>query len=149
MIFSKRSFITTRYFISRNASSSTAKVRRRHKNAILNLCRYLLAKGNVVLVFPEGQRSRTGTFDIDRLRFGVGKILTSLKDPQVLCIYLRSDKQKKYTNYPPKGSRFTMKMKVIEPDLNNGIKKQASIAVVKEIGQTIKAMEDEYFAQHK
>ncbi len=121
-----------------------------HKNAILNLCRYLLAKGNVVLVFPEGQRSREGIFDVDRLRFGVGKILTSFDEAQVLCIYLRSDKQKRYSNYPPRGSRFTMKMKVIEPALDKGVKKQASIAVVKEIGKTIKAMENEFFAEkHK
>ena len=136
-------YLTKCIFIDREGSPA-------HKNAILNLCRYLLAKGNIVLVFPEGQRSRTGIFDVDRLRFGVGKILTSFEEAQVLCIYIRGDKQKKYTNYPPKGSKFTMKMKVIEPDLRNGVKKQASISVVKEIGQTIKTMENEFFTEkHK
>lgn len=119
-----------------------------HKNAVLNLCRYLLERGNVVLIFPEGQRSRTGIFDNERLRFGVGKIITSLENAQVLCIYLRSDKQENFSNYPPKGSNFNMKMKLITPTVSEEIsKKRASVEVVKEIGLTIKEMENEYFAE--
>lgn len=136
-------YLTKCIFIDREGSPA-------HKNAILNLCRYLLAKGNVVLIFPEGQRSREGVFDIDRLRFGVGKIVTSLEGAKVLCIHLRSDKQKRYSNYPAKGSRFHMRMKVVEPQVGDLTKKQASIAAVKQIGETIKAMEDEFFAdKHK
>jgi hypothetical protein len=41
-------------------------------------------------------------------------------------------------------------MKVIEPALDKGVKKQASIAVVKEIGAAIKSMENEFFTEkHK
>lgn len=117
-----------------------------HKNAVLNLCRYLLEKGHIVLIFPEGQRSRTGIFDNERLRFGVGKIITSLENAQVLCIYLRSDKQETFSNYPPKNSRFFMKMDLIEPKISEEIsKKRASLEVVKEIGTAIKEMENEYF----
>lgn len=116
-----------------------------HKNAVLNLCRYLLEKGNVVLIFPEGQRSRTGTFDHERLRFGVGKIMTSLENARVLCIYLRGDKQENYSNYPPKNSVFDLKMKLIEPNAQGLPKKQASVEIVKQIGATIKQMENDYF----
>lgn len=121
-----------------------------HKNAVLNLCRYLLEKGNIVLIFPEGQRSRTGAFDHERLRFGVGKIITSLENARVLCIYLRGDKQETFSNYPPKNSRFTVKMKLIAPTVSNEIsKKRASVEAVKEIGAAIKGMENEYFAESR
>jgi len=48
-------YLTKCVFLHRDGTAA-------HKNAVLNLCRYLLMKGNVVLVFPEGQRSRTGMF---------------------------------------------------------------------------------------
>lgn len=121
-----------------------------HKNAVLNLCRYLLEKGNIVLIFPEGQRSRTGVFENERLRFGVGKIITSLENAQVLCLYLRGDKQESFSNYPPKNSHFKLKMKLITPTVSGEIsKKSASIEVIKEIGATIKEMENEFFAERK
>ncbi len=134
-------YLTKCIFIDRKGSSA-------HKNEILNLCRHLMAKGNVVLIFPEGQRSRSGVFDTEKLRFGVGKIVTSFDRARVLCIHLRSNNQKGYSNFPPKNSRFTMRMRVIEPDMRRDLhKKQASIAVVKDIGAAIKQMEDEFFTE--
>lgn len=133
-------YLTKCIFLDRKGSSA-------HKNAVLNLCRYLLEKGNVVLIFPEGQRSRTGTFDDERLRFGVGKIVASLERAKVLCIYLRGDKQETFSNYPPKNSRFSLQMKIIAPEISAEIsKKQASVEVVKQIGAAIKEMENVYFA---
>lgn len=132
-------YLTKCIFIDRKGSPA-------HKNAVLNLCRYLIEKGGVVLIFPEGQRSREGRFDVDRLRFGPGKILTSLENPRVLCVYLRSDKQETFSNYPPKGSMFSMQMKLIEPNTDGPSRKRASIAAVKEIGEVIAEMEREFFA---
>lgn len=134
-------YLTKCIFIDRKGSPA-------HKNAVLNLCRYLLAKGNVVLIFPEGQRSREGRFDVDKLRFGTGKILTSLKNARVLCVYIRSPLQKAFSNYPPKGSNFSLNMKLIQPNVDGSSKKQASIAAVKEIGVVIEQMEHEFFAAH-
>lgn len=133
-------YLTKCIFLDRKGTSA-------HKNAVLNLCRYLLEQGNIVLIFPEGQRSRSGVFDDERLRFGVGKIISSLERAKVLCIYLRSDKQKTFSNYPPKNSVFKLKMKLIEPTAPNVPKKQASIKIVKQIGVTIKEMENEYFLE--
>lgn len=132
-------YLTKCIFIDRKGSPA-------HKNAVLNLCRYLLAKGNVVLIFPEGQRSREGRFDVDKLRFGTGKILTSLENARVLCVYIRSPLQKAFSNYPPKGSNFSLNMKLIQPNVEGSSKKQASIAAVKEIGAEIAEMERAFFA---
>lgn len=134
-------YLTKCIFIDRKGSPA-------HKNAVLNLCRYLLAKGNIVLIFPEGQRSRDGRFDIGRLRFGTGKILTSLENARVLCVYLRSPLQTGFSNYPLKGSHFDLRMKVIQPSVDGTSKKLASINAVKEIGAVIEQMEMEFFAAH-
>jgi 1-acyl-sn-glycerol-3-phosphate acyltransferase len=134
-------YLTKCIFIDRKGSPA-------HKNAVLNLCRYLLAKGNIVLIFPEGQRSREGRFDVDRLRFGTGKILTSLENARVLCVYIRSPLQKAFSNYPPKGSHFSLSMKLIQPNVDGPSKKQSSITAVKEIGAVIADMENEFFEKH-
>lgn len=136
-------YLTKCIFLDRKGTSA-------HKNAVLNVCRYLLEKGNIVLIFPEGQRSRTGVFEYERLRFGVGKIVTSLENARVLCIYLRSDRQETFSNYPPKNSRFDLKMKLITPSVAKDIsKKRASLEVVEQIGATIREMENAYFAESK
>lgn len=134
-------YLTKCIFIDRKGSPA-------HKNSVLNLCRYLLAKGNVVLIFPEGQRSRSGKFDVNRLRFGTGKILTSLENAKVLCVYLRSPLQDSFSNYPPKRSRFQMRMKLIEPCNDGASKKQASISAVRQIGEVIANMEKDFFAEN-
>lgn len=133
-------YLTKCIFIDREGTSA-------HKNAILNLCRYLLAKGNIVLIFPEGQRSRTGRFDTERLRFGTGKIINALGKANVLCVYVRSPKQTTFSNYPPKGSNFQIQMEVISPDLSGeSSPKRASMVAVRQIGAKIEEMEANFFA---
>lgn len=135
-------YLTKCIFIDRKGSAA-------HKNAVLNLCRYLLAKGNIVLIFPEGQRSRTGRFDIERLRFGTGKIINALGRAKVLCVHIRSPKQKTFSNYPPKGAHFQIRTQVIEPTINAAdTPKIASISIVKQIGETIRKMEHSFFLEN-
>lgn len=131
-------YLTKCIFLHRDGSA-------KHKNAVLNLCRYLLLRGQVVLIFPEGQRSRSGFFEEKKLRFGVGKIASSLTACRVLCVYLRGDKQETFSNYPPRGSRFKLKLRVITPTSNETSRKQVSVEVVRQIGAVIKQLENEYF----
>jgi len=132
-------YLTKCIFIDRKGSPA-------HKNAVLNLCRYLLEKGNIVLIFPEGQRSRTGKFDVDSLRFGAGKILTALANGDVLCVHLRSPQQTSFSNYPPKGAHFQLRMKKISPTVEGMSRKMAGIESTKEVGIAIAEMEAEFFA---
>jgi 1-acyl-sn-glycerol-3-phosphate acyltransferase len=133
-------YLTKCIFLDRDGSA-------KHKHDVLNLCRFLLLKDQVVLIFPEGQRSRSGRFDEKRLRFGVGKIASSLKDCRVLCIYLRGDQQETFSNYPARGSRFTMKLRLLKPTSNQVSRKQMSVEIVAQIGAAIKNLENEYFAK--
>lgn len=131
-------YLTKCIFIHRDGTNE-------HKNDVLRLCRYLLLQGNVVLIFPEGQRSRKGFFDAEKITAGVGKIIYSLENARVLCIHLRGDKQNSFSNYPPRGSRFKMSMKLIEPCTEKR-GKAAYTEIAGQIAAAIKNFEKEYFA---
>lgn len=126
-------------FIHRDGSAQ-------HKESILRLCVQLLRGGDVVTVFPEGQRSRTGRFEPKKLTYGTGKIVSELGGCRVLCVYVRGDKQETYSNYPAKGSRFHLDMQLLR--LRPSQTGRAGYhEVVEAIGRTIKDMEDRYFAE--
>jgi hypothetical protein len=131
-------YLTKCIFIHRDGTGE-------HKNAILGLCRFLLKRGHTVLVFPEGQRSRKGYFDAENITLGAGRLVSSLENPSVLCLHLRSDKQKAFSNYPPRGAKFTLSMRVIEPATEKA-GKEGYIDISRQIAGTIKQMEAEFFA---
>ncbi len=128
-------------FIHRDASPN-------HHNEILDICKKLLIRGEIVTIFPEGKRSRTGNFDPNQLTYGVGKIIQCVPKCRVLCVYIRGDKQESYSNYPIKGSSFYMKMETITPQTALTGKEGCS-EIVNQIAQTIKKQEELYFSKHK
>lgn len=125
-------------FIHRDGSSE-------HKNGVLNVCRYLLRRGQTVLIFPEGQRSRTGRFDAENLTLGASRLVTALPECRVLCLHLRSEKQTSFSNYPPTGAEFELRMRLIEPRTEK-LGKEAYLDVTRQIGETIAGIETEFFA---
>ena len=131
-------YLTKCIFIHRDGTSE-------HKSAILGLCRFLLKRGHTVLVFPEGQRSRTGLFDAGKVTLGAGRLVASMENAQVLCLHLRSPKQKTFSNYPPTGADFTLSMKLIEPRSDKR-GKEGYIDISKQIAGTIAQMEADFFA---
>lgn len=133
-------FLSKCIFIHRDASSD-------HHNEILNICKNLLLKGEIVTIFPEGKRSRSGTFDTNKLTYGVGKIITGVPECRVLCVYVRGDKQETFSNYPLKNSTFHMKLKCFTPVIT-AQGREAYGQIVGQIAQTIKAQENEYFKSH-
>ena len=114
-----------------------------HKNSILGLCHYLLEKGEIITLFPEGRRSRTGSFEKDKLTLGAARLISNLSNCRVLTMYVRGNNQKTYSNYPPKGARFKILMEVINPPpapAERG-KKDYQIQLMKQIGQSIDGLE--------
>ncbi len=114
-----------------------------HKNSILGACHYLLKRGEIVSIFPEGRRSRTGKFDADRITFGAGKVLAATPGCRILCVYLRSHKQATFSGYPPKGSRFHFLMKCITPETNQ-VGRAAYQELMGSVAETMKGLEAEY-----
>ena len=75
----------------------------------------LLAAGDVLLVFPEGRRSRTGRVEADAGTWGVGRLVAAVPGCRVLCVYLRGDHQDAMGRVPPRGERFRVSSALIEP----------------------------------
>jgi len=130
-------FLNKCIFIHRDGS-------KQHKDSILGMCRYLLSRGEIVSVFPEGRRSRSGRFDREKITFGVGKVLSTIPGCRVLCVYLRGDKQVGYSDYPAKDSVFHVTTKVIRP-ATSATGRQAYFELVSEIADAIEGMETAYF----
>ena len=112
---------------------------------MLNQIKYILYLREPFIIFPEGGRSRKGTFDLENLTYGVGRIVYDLREIQVLCVYLRGDKQKTFTNFPEKDSEFYLSYKVIQPKTEEKKRLAAEKDLAIQIGKTIKQLEEEYF----
>ena len=77
--------------------------------------RHLLRRGEVVLMFPEGGRSRSGRIDRQSVAQGVGRLIKELGDCRVLCVYLRGDQQHSWSHVPAVGDTFTVATRLVEP----------------------------------
>ena len=75
----------------------------------------LLAAGEVVLVFPEGRRSRSGRIEVDANTWGVGRLVGAVPGCHVLCVYLRGRSQTAYGALPRRGERFRVAFELLEP----------------------------------
>jgi 1-acyl-sn-glycerol-3-phosphate acyltransferase len=82
---------------------------------VLERLGYLLNRGEVALVFPEGSRSRTGRVCSEAIAWGVGRVIASTPGCRVLCIYLRGDTQESWGSVPNMGDHFYIRMECFEP----------------------------------
>ncbi|HKY35270.1 MAG TPA: lysophospholipid acyltransferase family protein [Polyangiaceae bacterium] len=117
-----------------------------HKAAVLAAVRELAAEGEPVTIFPEGRRSRVGCIDRQNVKYGIGKLLSNLECPVVLCLYLRGDRQQEYSRVPPRRSRFHVGVSVIKPlipDRREGAYRELTALVVRELSR----LENEHFAR--
>ncbi|HDT12561.1 MAG TPA: hypothetical protein ENO01_02770 [Candidatus Marinimicrobia bacterium] len=116
-----------------------------HHKEVLNTLRYLMFKGELCTVFPEGGRSETGRIDVENVRYGVGNILNGLPDYRVICVYMRARTQEGLSDMPPIGDSIYFDFKVITPQsVAKGRRAERDIA--RTIIQKLKDMEDTYFA---
>ena len=66
-------------------------------------------------MFPEGGRSRSGRIDPESIAQGVGRLIKEVGDCRVLCVYLRGDAQRTWSNLPGRGDTFTIATRLVEP----------------------------------
>ena len=76
---------------------------------------WLLGRGEVVLVFPEGGRSRSGRVEVESAAWGVGRLIGGVPNCQVLCVYLRGNRQDGFGNTPARGEHFHVRLAVLRP----------------------------------
>lgn len=118
-----------------------------HHEAVMHSIEYVLKMGDPFIIFPEGGRSRRGRFDMERLTYGIGRIMRDLPETQVLCVYLRSDRQHSYSALPPKGSTFDLEYSVIHPQTQEkGMRAERDLAI--QVGEEILRLEERYFAKY-
>ena len=106
---------------------------------------FLLLRGQSVLVFPEGGRTRIGRVDPDRVMYGIGRMLQEAPDAHVLCVYARGVGQREYSNYPQPGESFFVRLSAFEPaTTHQGMRADRDLAM-QIVGRLVE-MEREYFA---
>jgi hypothetical protein len=118
---------------------------RGHKHQIFGICRHLLSQGEVLTIFPEGRRSRTGRFERKDLAPGVGRLVAEVARCRVLCLYLRADRQLTFSAAPPRGSRFSLDLVTLDFDEEERSRERAG-RILEEIGATIAAQEARFFS---
>ena len=110
----------------------------------LDRCVYLLMRRESLLIFPEGERSRTGRVDVENSSYGVGRLVANTPNCRVMCMYLRGDGQETYSGIPRFGGRFTMKIETFTPEMEGrGLKAQRNCA--RQIVERLARMEEDYF----
>ncbi len=118
---------------------------RREVADVLDRLAHLLRSGETVLVFPEGGRSRSGRVDTAATADGVGRLVKDVEGCRVLCVYLRGDAQRTWSNLPAAGDTFTVATRLVEPrtELRGP---RASRDLATQIVRQLAEMEKEYFA---
>jgi len=113
-------------------------------SGVLARVAYSLSKREVVLIFPEGGRSRTGRIEVDSAASGVGRVCRSVPGCRVMCVYLRGDHQENYSRIPARRERFRGSVSIVEPKTDHqGLR--ASRDVARQIAARLAEMEQEYF----
>lgn len=98
-------------------------------HSFLMKCSYLLEKGENLMIFPEGTRSRTGHIVPENVSYGVGRLISQNPDCRVLCLYLRGDRQKTYSMIPKFNESFFLSADTIQIEIESkGLKAQRAYA---------------------
>lgn len=88
---------------------------RRRMAETLGRLLHLLQRGESVLIFPEGGRSRVGRVDVEARTYGVGRILGAVPGCRVLCVHLRGVGQREMGDLPRRGESFRVRLSLYEP----------------------------------
>jgi hypothetical protein len=88
---------------------------RRRMAETLGRLLHLLRRGESVLIFPEGGRTRLGHVDVGARTYGVGRVLGAVPGCRVLCVHLRGLGQQEMADVPRRGERFRVRLALHEP----------------------------------
>ena len=117
---------------------------RRAVGIVLNKLIYLMDRGEVAMVFPEGGRSRLSRVDTDAVTYGVGRIVKALPGCRVVCVYLRGESQVSWSAAPERGERFRVQTESFEPKTDQkGMR--GCLDINRQILTRLAAMEQRHF----
>jgi hypothetical protein len=119
---------------------------RRAVGRVLTRLSWLVSRGEVVLLFPEGGRSRTGRVEEDSAAYGVGRLVASVPGCRVLCVYLRGRKQDGPGDLAADGESFVVRSELIEPrSAHYGMRGARDVA--QQIVSELRRLEVEHFGE--
>lgn len=111
---------------------------------VLHALAWLLRRGDVGLVFPEGGRSRSARVERETSTYGVGRILGLVPGCRVLCVHLRGLGQQEMTRAPARGERFEVRLALIEPKSDaTGLRR--SLDLTRQVVARLADLEQEFF----
>ena len=119
--------------------------RREDVSRVIRRVQHLLSRGETALIFPEAGRSRSGRVEADSVAHAVGRILTSVPGCQLLCVYLRGDRQHTWSTVPARGDSFYIDFELVEPQSDHsGMRRSRDFS--QQIIDRLVGMEKKYFA---
>ena len=116
-----------------------------HHKKVLDKLTYLASKNEACTIFPEGGRSRTGRFEVQSVTYGAGRVLAALDRPQVVCAYLRGEKQEAATDAPAVGDTLHLSVEVIEPRTGH-VGMRGARDLTRQVAEKLREMEERHFA---
>lgn len=122
-------------------------IRKGNREAVkesLTKCVHVIGKGESLIIFPEGTRSRSGRINTEDFPYGVGKLVCNLPESMVMCVYLRGEKQDSYSNFPQLKETFSVSIKCMRPKTPfKGLRAQRDCS--RQIIEKLAGMEKMYF----
>jgi 1-acyl-sn-glycerol-3-phosphate acyltransferase len=108
--------------------------------------RWVLARGDALMIFPEGTRSRKGVVDTESFTYGIGRLMQEVPATRVLCLYLRGLGQAQFSDVPRKGEVFHVEMRVLQPaSPHAGLRGQRDLST--QVMRTLVEMEAAYLGR--
>lgn len=118
---------------------------REHLSNVLRKIEHVVYRGDTAIIFPEGTRSRTGRIQLETIAHGTGRIVNAVPDCEVLCVYLRGDRQDTWSTIPARGDSFYVDFEKFRPDSqHSGMRRSQDFA--RQIGDRLIGLEEKYFA---
>jgi 1-acyl-sn-glycerol-3-phosphate acyltransferase len=117
---------------------------RQEVSLVLSRLEYLMSIGEVVFLFPEGTRSRTGRIQATSAAHGVGRIINETPGCRVLCVYMRGDHQETWGEIPVSNESFYVDISLLAPKSDlRGMRRSQDLA--QQVLEHLMQMEKRYF----
>jgi 1-acyl-sn-glycerol-3-phosphate acyltransferase len=117
-----------------------------HHRAVLAKLAHLVRRGDLVTIFPEAGRSRTGRVNPEQLAYGIGRILRDVPEAAVVCVYLRGDRQQSWGFQPARGDAIHVDLELLVPATSfRGLRAARDLS--RQVLDRIQQMEERYFAR--
>jgi 1-acyl-sn-glycerol-3-phosphate acyltransferase len=115
-------------------------------SSVLKRIQHVVSRGDTAIIFAEGGRSRTGRIQVESPAHGMGRLVNSIPDCHALCVYLRGDRQDRWSTIPKRGDSFYVDFEVFRPESeNSGMRRSRDFA--EQITDRLVQLEEKYFAR--